>query len=188
MSTTSTLPDPFASPIKLGKYPRRTYKWRCSWMSWPSGQKREKYVGTPATDPKIRVAAAIARLIFMTRAECIALVDRHTRVIDKWIVEQTKGKADPAAASKEYWAGAEGYSWVCLPAWLARELDQVHGEAFIKEHVAAASLYFFGSSDHDEIRQWCRFVERRTTEAKAIDDAAHATLTAIMSAEGAAIA
>lgn len=160
-----TASGPMPETLRLPKTPRRYVTWLCGWAKWPRTQDHQSYAGTPATVRDVRWAAAGSRVLFMTRAEALALADEHRASLQ---AHARKKECD----TPQWWEEAEAEAPIQLPAWLASDLCRVHGAKFIKRRIIAASIYSLPGLPRAELVRWCEYAQHRETEARQIDDAA----------------
>lgn len=191
MTTQSILPDPATQPIKIGKGPRRTRKPSiCGVFQSHGALAPDDYKGTTAQPTKAFHAAAAFRLTFRTTDEARQIVKDYDLYVEDWIKRAVK-------TSEEQGKGCAAYERLCeeidrrrprrritLPAWLWSALCRRFGEQWLCEELLGAAIWQMHYQTHiDYATQYVAEVERRTAEAKSIDDEAHAALTSILNGE-----
>lgn len=192
MTATTTLPDPRTEAIKLGRHPRRSVSIYAAYGKHNTVQTSpDRFKGTPLGRSPIFHAAAMFRLSFRTTAEARRMVDafHHWRTADdaayrKWFSD----RGYTLTNCNQYICEREARSSFKLPLWIGNEVINRFGKQWLINDLFAAAVSDFGRNTHiDYAVAYAEEVERRTAEAKAIDDAAHATLTAIMSGEAVSV-
>ncbi|MEM8738960.1 MAG: hypothetical protein AAGG38_10860 [Planctomycetota bacterium] len=145
-------------------------------------RKTRDYDGTPAAKTTLRHSAALARLLFLTRAEAEAKHQYHLDKLRKNAAKMHReGKSE--ADIESWWVRAEAAATYTVPAWLARDLDRHHCRANVEKGWGATAVWGFNGADEAEIAHWCMYVEQRDAENRKTDDKAFAALASILTGE-----
>lgn len=185
--TTSILPDPTTTPIKLGRHPKRTESIYAAYGCYKYvATSPDRFRGTPLGRTPVFHATAMFRLNFRTKAEARQMVDEFHR----WREADNEQSLNiyreynwNLARCNELIAEREHQNTFKLPRWIADEVLDRFGQEWLASELFAAAVSDFGRNTFiDYAVAYAEEVERRTAEAREIDDAAHAALTSIFTA------